>query len=46
MVGQFQVPVADVGITATSLGLGMKNGEAMAMGGMVIILHYGIIESD
>ena len=33
MVGPFQVPVADVGITATSLKLGMKTGEAMAMGG-------------
>lgn len=27
-----QVPVADVSVTATSLTLGMKNGEAMAMG--------------
>lgn len=34
MVGPFQVPVADVGITATSLRLGLKTGEAMAMGGM------------
>ena len=33
MVGPFQVPVADVGITATSLKLGMNTGEAMAMGG-------------
>ena len=33
MVGPFQVPVADVGITATSLKVGMKTGEAMAMGG-------------
>ncbi len=33
MVGPFQVPVADVGITATSLKLGTKSGEAMAMGG-------------
>lgn len=32
MVGPFQVPVADVGITATSLKLGMITGEAMAMG--------------
>ena len=27
-----QVPVADVSVTATSLTLGMKSGEAMAMG--------------
>lgn len=33
MVGPFQVPVADVGITATSLKVGMNTGEAMAMGG-------------
>lgn len=32
-VGCFQVPVADVGITATSLKLGTNTGEAMAMGG-------------
>lgn len=32
-VGRFQIPVADVGITATSLKLGMNTGEAMAMGG-------------
>ena len=34
MSGPFQVPVADVGVTATSLTLGMRTGEAMAMGGM------------
>lgn len=33
MVGPFQVPVADVGITAASLKVGMHTGEAMAMGG-------------
>ena len=32
MVGPWQVPVADVSVTATSLTLGMKTGEAMAMG--------------
>jgi len=32
MVGPWQVPVADVSVTATSLMLGMKTGEAMAMG--------------
>lgn len=32
MVGPWQVPVADVAVTATSLTLGMKTGEAMAMG--------------
>ena len=32
MVGQWQVPVADVAVTATSLTLGIKTGEAMAMG--------------
>ncbi|KAL8640450.1 MAG: hypothetical protein Q9228_002640, partial [Teloschistes exilis] len=32
MVGRFQVPVSDVAVTATSLTLGMKTGEAMAMG--------------
>ena len=32
MVGPYQVPVSDVAITATSLKLGMKTGEAMAMG--------------
>ena len=33
MVGPFQVPVSNVGITATSLITGVKTGEAMAMGG-------------
>ena len=32
MVGPWQVPVADVSVTATSLKLGGKTGEAMAMG--------------
>ena len=32
MVGPWQVPVADVSVTATSLTLGMSTGEAMAMG--------------
>ncbi|MCJ1341117.1 hypothetical protein MMC09_006413 [Bachmanniomyces sp. S44760] len=32
MVGPWQVPVADVSVTATSLTLGIKTGEAMAMG--------------
>lgn len=32
MVGPWQVPVADVSVTATSLSLGMKTGEAMAIG--------------
>ena len=32
MVGPWQTPVADVSVTATSLTLGMKTGEAMAMG--------------
>ena len=32
MVGGHQVPVADVAVTATSLTLGIKTGEAMAMG--------------
>ncbi|KAL8724009.1 MAG: hypothetical protein Q9181_007028, partial [Wetmoreana brouardii] len=32
MVGRYQVPVADVAVTATSLTLGIKTGEAMAMG--------------
>ena len=32
MVGPWQVPVADVSVTATSLTLGMQTGEAMAMG--------------
>ena len=32
MVGPWQVPVADVSVTATSLTLGMKTGESMAMG--------------
>lgn len=32
MVGPWQVPVADVSVTATSLTPGMKTGEAMAMG--------------
>ena len=32
MVGPWQVPVADVAVTATSLTLGLKTGEAMAMG--------------
>ncbi len=32
MVGPWQTPVADVSVTATSLTLGVKTGEAMAMG--------------
>ena len=32
MVGPWQTPVADVSVTATSLTLGTKTGEAMAMG--------------
>jgi phosphoribosylformylglycinamidine synthase len=32
MVGRWQVPVADVAVTATSLHPGVKTGEAMAMG--------------
>ena len=32
MVGPWQVPVADVSVTATSVTQGMKTGEAMAMG--------------
>ena len=32
MVGPWQVPVADVSVTATSLTLGTRSGEAMAMG--------------
>lgn len=32
MVGPYQVPVSDVAVTATSLTLGIKTGEAMAMG--------------
>ncbi|KAI9726074.1 MAG: hypothetical protein M1828_002082 [Chrysothrix sp. TS-e1954] len=32
MVGPWQVPVADVAVSATSLTLGMKTGEAMAIG--------------
>ncbi|MCJ1382840.1 hypothetical protein MMC17_005953 [Xylographa soralifera] len=32
MVGPWQVPVADVSVTATSLTPGMKTGEAMSMG--------------
>ncbi|KAL9586624.1 MAG: hypothetical protein Q9212_000759, partial [Teloschistes hypoglaucus] len=32
MVGRYQVPVSDVAVTATSLTLGMKTGEAIAMG--------------
>lgn len=32
MVGKWQVPVADVSVTATSLLSGVKTGEAMAMG--------------
>lgn len=32
MVGPWQVPVADASVTATSLTLGLKTGEAMAMG--------------
>ncbi|MCJ1364014.1 hypothetical protein MMC16_003123 [Acarospora aff. strigata] len=32
MVGPWQVPVADVSVTATSLMRGVKTGEAMAMG--------------
>ncbi|KAI9818248.1 MAG: hypothetical protein M1832_004464 [Thelocarpon impressellum] len=32
MVGPWQVPVADVSVTATSLKLGIETGEAMAMG--------------
>lgn len=31
-VGRWQVPVADVAVTATSLQLGTKTGESMAMG--------------
>lgn len=32
MVGKWQTPVADVSVTATSLTLGIKTGEAMAIG--------------
>ncbi|KAL6703431.1 phosphoribosylformylglycinamidine synthase [Coniothyrium glycines] len=32
MVGKWQVPVADVSVTATSLMAGVKTGEAMSMG--------------
>ena len=32
MVGPWQVPVADVSVNATSLTVGIKTGEAMAMG--------------
>lgn len=32
MVGPWQVPLADVSVTATSLTLGMRSGEAMALG--------------
>ncbi|KAL9607266.1 MAG: hypothetical protein Q9167_007808 [Letrouitia subvulpina] len=32
LVGPWQTPVADCGVTATSLTLGIKSGEAMAMG--------------
>ncbi|MCJ1473539.1 hypothetical protein MMC13_002190 [Lambiella insularis] len=32
MVGPWQVPVSDVSVTATSLTLGLKTGEAMSMG--------------
>jgi phosphoribosylformylglycinamidine synthase len=32
MVGPWQVPVADVSVTATSLMVGVQTGEAMAMG--------------
>lgn len=32
MVGKWQVPVADVSVTATSLLAGIKTGEAMSMG--------------
>ena len=32
LVGPWQVPVADVSVTATSLTLGMETGEAMAIG--------------
>ena len=32
MVGPWQVPIADVSVTATSLTTGIKTGEAMAMG--------------
>jgi phosphoribosylformylglycinamidine synthase len=32
MVGPWQVPLADVSVTATSLTAGIKTGEAMAMG--------------
>jgi phosphoribosylformylglycinamidine synthase len=32
MVGPWQVPVADVAVSATSLTIGIKTGEAMAMG--------------
>lgn len=40
MVGPFQVPVGDVGITATSLKVGMNTGEAMAMGGTKTLLFF------
>jgi len=32
MVGPWQIPLADVSVTATSLTLGMRSGEAMALG--------------
>ncbi|KAL8953847.1 MAG: hypothetical protein Q9222_000293 [Ikaeria aurantiellina] len=32
MVGRYQIPVSDVAVTATSLTIGMRTGEAMAMG--------------
>ncbi|KAL8806209.1 MAG: hypothetical protein Q9182_001484 [Xanthomendoza sp. 2 TL-2023] len=32
MVGRYQVPVSDVAVTATSLTLGIKTGEAVGMG--------------
>ncbi|KAI9828856.1 MAG: hypothetical protein M1826_005960 [Phylliscum demangeonii] len=41
MVGPWQVPVADVSVTATSLMLGVRTGEGMAMGerpGLALIL--------
>ena len=33
MVGPWQIPVSDVGITATSLKIGMTTGETIAIGG-------------
>ena len=37
MVGRWQTPVADVSVSATSLTLGIKTGEAMAMGEQPIL---------